>query len=435
MKIAVWHNLPSGGGKRALYDPVKGLRDRAHSIEVYCPDGAEVNYLDLRAFGRIHRLPLPNQGPSFPWCNRLFATDRLRHLRRMLWHCREAAEKINGSDCDVVFANSCRSFYMSLLSLFLRKPCLIYLGEPYRPHHEAMPDNPWLLGTLHCTSVLRPAFWWRFLKDARRAFRRRLENTYEIESAKRYDTILVNSAFSRESVSRAYGVDSRVCYLGIDTEKFHPSPVPKGDYVVSVGTLSHMKGPDRVISALAKVPRQIRPALHWICNAQDATYRQQVEKQTQEAGVRLDVSVLVSDEELVRQLQGATAMIYAPRLEPFGLAPLEANACGTPAIGVAEGGVRETVQDGVNGILARDAHADGVAEAIRALIESPSLQKKLSCQAVKHVRGHWDMRSGIDRIETHLIELAKRHSDAGSRRQCSPLIPASGNHRMSDSPR
>lgn len=415
MRIAVWHNLPSGGGKRALYDHVKGLKDRAHSIEVYCPDSAEVNYLGLRPFGHVHRFPLPAQGPRYAWCNRFFATDSLRCLRQMLWHCQEAAEVINGSDCDVVFVNSCRFLYMSLLSLFLRKPCLIYLGEPYRHYHEAMPDNPWLLGGFHRISVFRTAFWREFLRDARRTFRKRLQMTYEIESARHYNRILVNSSYSRESVLRAYGLDSQVCYLGIDANRFHPSRADKKDYVISVGTLTYLKGPDRIIAALARVPSHMRPALHWVCNDEDASYRRRIEEQARKADVRLEVFVLISDEELVRQLQEAVAMVYAPRLEPFGLAPLEANACGTPTIGVAEGGVRETIEDGVNGILVRDALPDSIAQAIRVLIENPSLRKRLSCQAVEHVQARWNMGSGIDRIETHLAQVAQECPDGSLR--------------------
>jgi len=43
--------------------------------------------------------------------------------------------------------------------------------------------------------------------------------------------------------------------------------------------------------------------------------------------------------------------LYAPRLEPVRYAPLEANACELPVVGVAEGGLRETIVDGVNGLL------------------------------------------------------------------------------------
>jgi glycosyltransferase involved in cell wall biosynthesis len=407
MKIAAWHNLPSGGGKRALYDHLHGLSDRGHIIETFCPDTASADYLRLDAFGAVHRLPLPDKGPHVRWCNRLFSSDRLRRLRQMLWHCQEVAEGINSSDCDVVFVNSCLFFNMSLLSLFLRKPCLIYLNEPHRWHHEALPDNPWLLGEFCGKAIVRPAFWLGFMKDARLAFQKRLQITYEIESARAYDRILVNSSFSRESVLRAYGIESQVCYLGIDSKKFCPSSTDKGDYVISVGFLGYTKGTDRVVRALARIPGHIRPALHWICNGEDPSYRAAIEKLARERGVSLRILGCLSDEGLVRQLQEAVAMIYAPRLEPFGLAPLEANACGTPVIGIAEGGIRETVEDGINGILVTDALPGSLADAIEALVTNPPMQKRLSQQAIDYVQGRWSMGPSIDRVELHLSQVAR----------------------------
>jgi glycosyltransferase involved in cell wall biosynthesis len=55
-----------------------------------------------------------------------------------------------------------------------------------------------------------------------------------------------------------------------------------------------------------------------------------------------------SDENIVELLNRAAVMVYSARLEPFGLAPLEANACATPVVAVAEGGVRESIRNGVN---------------------------------------------------------------------------------------
>ena len=57
-------------------------------------------------------------------------------------------------------------------------------------------------------------------------------------------------------------------------------------------------------------------------------------------------------------------MIYMPHNEPFGFAPLEANACGTPVVALAEGGVKETVVTGVNGTLVSDEDPRTVAAAI-----------------------------------------------------------------------
>jgi glycosyltransferase involved in cell wall biosynthesis len=44
-------------------------------------------------------------------------------------------------------------------------------------------------------------------------------------------------------------------------------------------------------------------------------------------------------------------MLNAPGLELFGLAPLEANACGMPVVAVVEAGIRETITDGVPSIV------------------------------------------------------------------------------------
>src|SRR5229473_3089346 len=58
MKIAIWHNLPSGGGKRALYDHVRGLVARGHEVEGWCPPTADRSYLPLSTIVPEHVVPL-----------------------------------------------------------------------------------------------------------------------------------------------------------------------------------------------------------------------------------------------------------------------------------------------------------------------------------------------------------------------------------------
>src|SRR5258705_6351165 len=60
-------------------------------------------------------------------------------------------------------------------------------------------------------------------------------------------------------------------------------------------------------------------------------------------GVDLQIRMIVPDEELVEILNRAALLLYTPSLEPFGFAPLEANACATPVVAGCEGGVRGTV--------------------------------------------------------------------------------------------
>lgn len=57
MRIAVWHNLPSGGGKRALHDHLRGLIARGHSIEAWCPSTADRSFLPLAEFLSVRARP------------------------------------------------------------------------------------------------------------------------------------------------------------------------------------------------------------------------------------------------------------------------------------------------------------------------------------------------------------------------------------------
>ena len=160
----------------------------------------------------------------------------------------------------------------------------------------------------------------------------------------------VNSYFSRESVSRAFGMVARICYLGIDTSLFQNLNLERQRFVVSVGSFTYNKRVDLAVEALALLP-QPRPPLVWISNSRDADYQNEVERLAESLGVDLRVRLAVSDADLVTTLNQAALFIYTSRLEPFGLAVLEANACGLPVVAVAEGGVRETVKDGFNGFL------------------------------------------------------------------------------------
>jgi glycosyltransferase involved in cell wall biosynthesis len=114
--------------------------------------------------------------------------------------------------------------------------------------------------------------------------------------------------------------------------------------------------------------------------------------------------VKVSDSELVASLNRATAMIYTPRLEPFGFAPLEAAACGLPVVGINEGGVRETVRNGVTGFLV-DADPQAAARALEKIFESQSLGRELGATARGWVRDKWTVDQAIDRLQAKLFEV------------------------------
>ena len=67
LRIAVWHNLLSGGAKRALFDHIKGLVGYGHYIEVWSPPSADIDFLSLRKFAGHHIVDLNFTSPPRRW--------------------------------------------------------------------------------------------------------------------------------------------------------------------------------------------------------------------------------------------------------------------------------------------------------------------------------------------------------------------------------
>jgi glycosyltransferase involved in cell wall biosynthesis len=229
-----------------------------------------------------------------------------------------------------------------------------------------------------------------------------------------FDAVLVNSLFSRETMLRTYGLDAKVCYLGVDTGLFVDRKKPREDFVVGIGTIYDGKNIRLLLESLAN-SRKPAPRLVWIGNTVDATYLDELRLLAESLGVEFEARVRIKDSELVDLLNRALAMVYAPRLEPFGFAPLEASACGLPVVAVAEGGVRETVVDGVNGILV-EHNPTAMAQAIDCLRGNPDYARKLGEGGRRLVTEKWNWDAAIDRLEDRFAEtIAFAHSARGRR--------------------
>ena len=407
MKIAVWHNLPSGGGKRALYDHVKGLIARGHEIEVWCPPTADRSYLPLSSIVPEHVVPLSGfeTGQHSGLLRQLYQVrwNTWSQLDSMERHCRECARQMRAKDFDILFAASCILYYTPLIGRFVEIPRVLYLGEPNRPLYEAQPELLWPAMNWTTKDLFSLDFWRKALRRRLRLPGIRVLAREERNSALAFDTILVNSFFSRESVLRAFGVDSKVCYLGIDTDQFTNQNKSRESFVVSLGAVIPSKNLEFLVDAVGKVSTQLRPRLDLIANTIDAAYLDRLKQRAEKCRVSIQLHHSVTDAQVVDILNRALVMLYAPRLEPFGYAPLEACACATPVIATAEGGVRETIEDGVNGLIVEPEPAS-MGTAIERLIVDEELRKRLSAKGPEIVKAKWSLGPSIERLESKLNE-------------------------------
>lgn len=394
VRIAVWNNLPSGGGQRALHDQVQGLLARGHDIELWSTDRADRTLIDLEALVPHHRVAVePVQLPFSRYLPNPIHFYLKRRVRAMDAHCLEVAGQIHRGGFDVVLASTCQEFSASRLGRFLEIPSVLYLQEPSRPLFEdperfAIRDRP------HSLRGIKDA-----LMDMIMVRRAGQSMRAEIDSAAAFDQILVNSRFSAESIQRSYGLSSRVCLLGVDAAVWTCLRSPTRS-VVSIGTLHAHKRTALVLEALS-LTSEPHPELHWIANGADTGYRSAMVELADTLGVTIVLHEQIPRAEMLEILGSAAMLVYAPVLEPFGYAPLECAAAGLTTVGVAQGGMRETVEHLRTGLLTQD-DPEEMAAAIDLILGDDGFRVRLEEAAQRTVRERWTISQAAERLEHEL---------------------------------
>jgi glycosyltransferase involved in cell wall biosynthesis len=325
----------------------------------------------------------------------------LRDLRSLEGLTRLIAAEVDAGHYDAVLTDPCR-FTQAAPSVlaYLRTPAAYYCHEPPRRfvqslcRPEAAPLPPqeraraWLRGRLYDT-VIKPI-------DRR--------------NVGRASAVLANSRMTQQMIKDYYGGDAAVSPLGVDAEKFRPADTPdRENYVLSVGALAVAKGFDFIIRTLRLCPPSVRPRLVIATNADDCGVGADIRRLAARCGVELELLLNVDDKELLRLYQRARAFVFASHYEPFGLAVLEAMACATPVISVAEGGPCESVIDGLTGLLVpRDE--EGFAEALMRILEDAEFARTLGRSARLHVESEWTWRAAGERLESALASLAGKRA-------------------------
>jgi glycosyltransferase involved in cell wall biosynthesis len=392
MRIAIYHNLHSGGAKRTLFEEVYRL-NRQHHLELYSLSSADERFCDVRPYMVENHCYDFRPGKLFnsPF-GRLNQAVRLQDLYRLRRLNQQIAADIDVANYDVVLVHPCQYTQGPSVLHFLQSPSVYYCHEPLRILYEnSVSDDE------------RRAGWrrrldrWDFLNYFYREALRHVDRT----ATQKAKLVITNSQFTQQSISRIYKVNASVSYHGVALNTFRKLDLPKENIVVSVGALTPKKGFRFIIETLGQIPASVRPELVIISNYHEAKEKDHLTHLARAHGVHLSLQMLVPNEELVRLYNVAQLLVYAPIQEPFGLVPLEAMACGTPVVAVREGGVVEAVVHNSTGLLVeRDAQA--FAQAVAGLLSDEAWLERLGQQAHQYVVNEWSWSKAIQKLETQL---------------------------------
>jgi len=397
MKIAVYHNLPFGGAKRALYGFVRYLHSAGNQIDVFVPDTADKSHCLLKEFankvsvfstsGNLAKsvwAAISHLSPLYLFSRSLKMLDVMDKVNKSI------ASVINRGAYDVVFVEQDQFIYSPFLLKYLEKPSVYYCQQPWRTYlREA------IFKRLAKNQNMRYSRL-NLLQKLRESVQQKIMNI-ESQNATFATVVLTNSYFTREFILRTYGINAVVSYLGVDETLFRPLDLQRENFVLSVGGISITKGFDFIISSLSKIDEGIRPKLVIIANGEDRHTRRVLEDLAIQKKVRLEIKISVSDEELVLYYNRAKVFVYASWLEPFGLAVIEAMACGTPIVAVKEGGVRESVVDGETGILT-DRDETSFSEAVKKLFLDDNLRQTMGQKGRSLVCDKWTLEKAGYRL-------------------------------------
>ncbi len=204
---------------------------------------------------------------------------------------------------------------------------------------------------------------------------------WDVISSNRVDHFISNSKNISERIQKVYRRDSKVIYPPINVDAFNIAE-EKEDYFVTASRLVPYKKVDIIVKAFTKMPDK---KLIVVGDGPEFTKLQKISS----GFANISLTGYISSSELEKTIARSTAFINASN-EDFGIAPVEAQACGVPIIAYAKGGILETTVENKTAVYYHEQDSNSIVEAVK-LFEKTTLDSPLEIRnfALKFKREHF----------------------------------------------
>jgi O-antigen biosynthesis alpha-1,3-mannosyltransferase len=236
---------------------------------------------------------------------------------------------------------------------------------------------------------------------------------WDLRSANNVDLFLTNSDAVAQRVRKFYRRDSIRVYPPVDLDRFVASPDPRQGFYLTASRLVPYKKISLIVQAFSRSPQR---------NLVVIGEGPEFGKIAAMAGPNVRLLGYQPFESLRDHMQRARAFIFAAE-EDFGIVPVEAQACGTPVIGLSRGGLLETVIPGQSGLFFDEQTPQSLLAALDQFERQPAWDARLVRQSAE--------RFSVARFRREFAAAADREWDRFHSRQRRPR-PAADNFPSAD---
>jgi glycosyltransferase involved in cell wall biosynthesis len=196
--------------------------------------------------------------------------------------------------------------------------------------------------------------------------------------------VLPSDAYRRKLLEAFPNVKDRAIFIhnGIDPAQFSPAQArgrARGEnrYILCVAELQEYKAIDVLLRAAAPLLMS-DPSLTLVL-AGDGPLRAELDGLATTLGIRRQTMFLGTQgaPEIARLFQGCELMVLPSRMEPFGIALIEAMASKAPVVASRVGGIPEIVEHETSGILVESENPAALTEGLRRVLTDGDLRKRI----------------------------------------------------------
>jgi glycosyltransferase involved in cell wall biosynthesis len=396
VKIAVYHNLPSGGGLSHLSDVVRTLKKNGHTLHLYRPSCSEKEFCSfLDSVDEHYEIPRKLWQPVFPLLNPFLYKS---YLKRIIREDEKIANDINNRSYDVIYIGQCQIWTEPPLLKFLNRNLrsILYCQEPKRSFYEQ-----------RFLDQIKAWPWWKKLWRLPTINWMKKSQEEHIKCATK---VFCNSAFSKSNIERAYpGVVPEISYIGVDHHTFTPleNLKDKNYQLMSVGALDPSKNHQMAIMVAGEEPANHSFKVVIVTDRAYGKTADDLKSLAKSLEVDLEIKVRIPTEELAFELKKSFAVIYCPLMEPFGIVSIESQSCGTPVLGRNEGGIKETLLNGVGGFRFNE-DVDKYVNQLEKWIENSDEYLNFCQQARNHIVESWTKESLLQKTVNKISQVTEK---------------------------